>query len=65
MQACGFFLFFSVAGADADVGEGMKDAGHLQQPYHNSDDYDGVDDGLYRGLHWNEIDQPEDNTYYD
>ena len=44
----------------------MKQSKHIQEPHHYSDDYDCIQDGLYRSLHWYEaIDQPQQDTHHD
>jgi hypothetical protein len=49
-----------------DPGERMKDSKNVQEPQHNTNDHDCVQNGLDRSLHGYEaVDQPKQNTHHD
>jgi hypothetical protein len=51
---------------NAYVTERMNHSKYIQEPEHNNDDHDGVQDGLDASCHGNEaIHQPQEDAYYD
>jgi hypothetical protein len=39
--------------ADVNGAQGPKNSERLQQPKHNRDDYNHIQDALYLAIHWN------------
>src|SRR5580704_7037167 len=50
--------------ADADMREGAKKPEDVQEPQHDDDHYDGVQNRLDRSLHWYvAVDEPKQNSH--
>jgi hypothetical protein len=52
--------------SDMDTGEGVEQAKYVEEPKHDTDDHDRVQDGLDTACHGDEtIHQPQQDAHYD